>query len=236
MPSQPCWRAGCGVHDGPGSGLAAADRAGVRRGARSRKRPAGCGSLRTRSVPDNAASSNTVDGLCDDPRPGVPRKITDADVEPVIVKTLEETPKNATHRPSQRRAHSVPLRRTRPSAVAPRAESASSILGTRSMHPLHGKPPGRRPGDCLVSGPLGGRAPHPHHKRRRRRTGGRHRPDRPQESSRPGSLTRRSTEQRHRECTRRFRVTGEVYFPSPVIEGPTGPTQGVPVLLNPLSR
>ncbi|WP_217131150.1 IS630 family transposase, partial [Streptomyces sp. AC558_RSS880] len=38
-----------------------------------------------------------LDGLCDDPRPGVPRKITDADVERVIVKTLEETPKNATH-------------------------------------------------------------------------------------------------------------------------------------------
>ncbi|WP_455362648.1 IS630 family transposase [Streptomyces sp. SYSU K21746] len=36
-------------------------------------------------------------GLCDEPRPGVPRKITDADVERVIVKTLEETPKNATH-------------------------------------------------------------------------------------------------------------------------------------------
>lgn len=37
------------------------------------------------------------DGLCDDRRPGVPRKITDADVERVTVKTLEETPKNATH-------------------------------------------------------------------------------------------------------------------------------------------
>ncbi|SOD59572.1 Homeodomain-like domain-containing protein [Streptomyces zhaozhouensis] len=37
------------------------------------------------------------DGLCDDPRPGVPRKITDADVERVTVRTLEETPKNATH-------------------------------------------------------------------------------------------------------------------------------------------
>ncbi len=35
--------------------------------------------------------------MCDDPRPGVPRKITDTDVERVIVKTLEETPKNATH-------------------------------------------------------------------------------------------------------------------------------------------
>ncbi|WP_234324586.1 helix-turn-helix domain-containing protein [Streptomyces albus] len=38
-----------------------------------------------------------LDGLCDDPWPGVPWKITDADVERVIVKTLEETPKNATH-------------------------------------------------------------------------------------------------------------------------------------------
>lgn len=38
-----------------------------------------------------------LEGMCDDPRPGVPRKITDADVERVIVKTLEETPKNATH-------------------------------------------------------------------------------------------------------------------------------------------
>ncbi|MFI6107515.1 hypothetical protein [Streptomyces sp. NPDC051310] len=35
--------------------------------------------------------------MCDEPRPGVPRKITDADVERVIVKTLEETPKDATH-------------------------------------------------------------------------------------------------------------------------------------------
>ncbi|GLV82460.1 hypothetical protein Slala03_21490 [Streptomyces lavendulae subsp. lavendulae] len=38
-----------------------------------------------------------LEGMHDDPRPGVPRKITDADVERVIVKTLEETPKNATH-------------------------------------------------------------------------------------------------------------------------------------------
>src|SRR5690606_28228817 len=38
-----------------------------------------------------------LDGLSDEPRPGAPRKITDADVERVIVKTLEEKPKNATH-------------------------------------------------------------------------------------------------------------------------------------------
>ena len=38
-----------------------------------------------------------LDGLHDDPRPGKPRTITDDDVERVIVKTLEETPANATH-------------------------------------------------------------------------------------------------------------------------------------------
>src|SRR5919198_6134874 len=38
-----------------------------------------------------------LEGLADEPRPGVPRSITDEQVERVIVKTLEETPKDATH-------------------------------------------------------------------------------------------------------------------------------------------
>jgi transposase len=37
------------------------------------------------------------DGLHDEPRPGKPRTITDEQVERVIVKTLEEQPKGATH-------------------------------------------------------------------------------------------------------------------------------------------
>jgi transposase len=37
------------------------------------------------------------DGLVDEPRPGRPRTVTDAQVEEVIVTTLERTPPNATH-------------------------------------------------------------------------------------------------------------------------------------------
>ena len=38
-----------------------------------------------------------LDGLLDEPRPGAPRTITDADVEAVVVRTLEDKPTDATH-------------------------------------------------------------------------------------------------------------------------------------------
>ncbi len=38
-----------------------------------------------------------LDGWTDEPRPGAPRKITDADVERVVTQTLETKPKAATH-------------------------------------------------------------------------------------------------------------------------------------------
>ena len=38
-----------------------------------------------------------LDGLLDEPRPGAPRRITDADVERVLTLTLESTPRDATH-------------------------------------------------------------------------------------------------------------------------------------------
>jgi transposase len=38
-----------------------------------------------------------VDGLLDDPRPGAPRRIKDAQVEELVVQTLESTPRGRTH-------------------------------------------------------------------------------------------------------------------------------------------
>jgi transposase len=42
-------------------------------------------------------ATERLDGLVDEPRPGRPRTVTDEHVEEVIVKTLEGTPKDATH-------------------------------------------------------------------------------------------------------------------------------------------
>src|SRR5215475_9024035 len=41
--------------------------------------------------------SRRLDGLLDEPRPGAPRTITDAQVERVLTRTLETTPADATH-------------------------------------------------------------------------------------------------------------------------------------------
>src|SRR5216110_1566220 len=38
-----------------------------------------------------------LEGLYDEPRPGAPRKITDAQVEQIVVRTLESTPRAQTH-------------------------------------------------------------------------------------------------------------------------------------------
>ena len=53
-----------------------------------------------------------LDGLLDEPRPGAPRKITDADVERALAMTLESTPKDATHRSTRSLAKEAGLSRS----------------------------------------------------------------------------------------------------------------------------
>ena len=58
---------------------------------RLRLSPATVGKWRTRFARDR------VDGLLDEPQPGTPRTVTDAQVEQVVITTLETTRAGATH-------------------------------------------------------------------------------------------------------------------------------------------
>jgi transposase len=53
-----------------------------------------------------------LDGLYDEPRPGAPRRVTDAQIEQVIVRTLEATPRGETHWSSRGMAKASGLGRT----------------------------------------------------------------------------------------------------------------------------
>jgi transposase len=58
-----------------------------------------------------------LDGLLDEPRPGQPRKVTDAQVEEVITRTLETEPRNATHWSTRSMAAEVGLTQTAVSRI-----------------------------------------------------------------------------------------------------------------------
>jgi transposase len=53
-----------------------------------------------------------LEGLTDEPRPGAPRTITDAQVEEVVTKTLESKPSNATHWSTRSMAKAAGLSQT----------------------------------------------------------------------------------------------------------------------------
>ncbi|GAA0921593.1 IS630-like element ISMsm2 family transposase [Virgisporangium ochraceum] len=65
----------------------------------------------------NRFATDRLDGLLDEPRPGRPRTIADADVERVITTTLETTPRNATHWSTRSLAGEVGLSQTAVSRI-----------------------------------------------------------------------------------------------------------------------
>jgi transposase len=71
--------------------------------ARLRVNPVTVGKWRKRFLADR------LEGLADEPRPGAPRSITDAMVERILTKTLEEKPKDATHWSTRDMAKAVGL-------------------------------------------------------------------------------------------------------------------------------
>nr|WP_062339335.1 IS630 family transposase [Herbidospora sakaeratensis] len=65
----------------------------------------------------NRFAADRLEGLLDEPRPGRPRTITDAEVEKVITTTLESAPKDATHWSTRSLAAQVGLSQTAVSRI-----------------------------------------------------------------------------------------------------------------------
>jgi transposase len=65
----------------------------------------------------NRFAEHRLDGLSDEPRPGRPRTISDERVDAVITKTLESTPKDATHWSTRSMAREVGLTQTAVSRI-----------------------------------------------------------------------------------------------------------------------
>ena len=120
-----------------------AGRGGRRASSGSRRAAGSCcaaprGSTTTRSRPSSGVNAKTVgkwrnafrrgrlDGLADEPRPGVPRSILDDKVEEIVRRTIEETPPEATHWSTRSLARRVGVSRGdgRPDLAGVRVEAA----------------------------------------------------------------------------------------------------------------
>jgi transposase len=95
---------------GAGSNAAVAARLGVSRG--------------TLTIWRARFLARRLDGLHDEPRPGVPRTITDAQVEELVVRTLKEVPEGSTRWSMRELARRV--------GISPTRRSTSPTSWTRS--------------------------------------------------------------------------------------------------------
>ena len=81
----------------------------------------------------NRFLQDRLEGLYDEPRPGAPRTITDEQVEQVVVRTLESTPRGATHWSTRELAKATGYSHMTISRIAARASSFSrSAAGAES--------------------------------------------------------------------------------------------------------
>jgi transposase len=94
-------------------------------------------------------ASERLDGLVDEPRPGRPRTVSDVQVEEVIVRTLETTPKNATHWSTRSLAAELGLSQ---SAVS-RIWRAFGLQPHRQLEPVRRARHRLRQGDRLAARP-----------------------------------------------------------------------------------
>ena len=92
-----------------------------------------------------------LDGLYDEPRPGAKRTITDEQVEQVVTRTLETTPRGATHWSTRDMAKAVGLShmaisRVRIAATSERDVQAVDRSAARGESPRYRRPVSGSPG------------------------------------------------------------------------------------------